>query len=141
MQTIDTNTSREQFLLARAYFKNYFNTKAKEIRALKAEKNAAHKAGDHEIGNALRNKHVWNLRPDVSWHHEMYDVLRDRENGGIDALPQSILSEIKQFAQEKKSVGTNWRKAFKAMGIEGPTPEQQDAIMDDNLKYIALNRD
>lgn len=140
MQTLNTNNSREQFLLARAYFRNYFNTKAQEIRDLKAKKTAAHKAGDHMLGNALRNKHIWNLRPDVRWHHEMYDVLRDREHGGFDALPASIISEIKQFAEDQKAVGTNWRKAFKAMGFEGPTQEQQDGIQDDNLKYIRLSQ-
>lgn len=99
MQTFYTNTAREQYLIARAYFRNYFKTKTKEIRALRTEKNEAHKTGNHGIGNALRNKHILNLRPDVRWHHELYDVLRDRENGGIDALPKTILLDIEEYAQ------------------------------------------
>lgn len=32
--------------------------------------------------------------------------------------------------------GTNWREAFERMGVAGPTPEQQDAIQDDNLSRL-----
>lgn len=36
----------------------------------------------------------------------------------------------------ERSLGTNWREAFRKMGFAGPTPEQQDGIQEDNLSRI-----
>jgi hypothetical protein len=44
----------------------------------------------------------------------------------------SVLDKVGQLATR----GTNWREAFKKMGIAGPTIEQQDAIQDDNLSRL-----
>lgn len=57
-------------------------------------------------------------------------------------LLKRISDRMKVLAEPKKhpglvaTRGTNWREAFKKMGIAGPTPEQQVAIQDDNLARL-----
>lgn len=47
-----------------------------------------------------------------------------------------ILANPKAYPGLLAIKGTNWREAFRRQGIAGPTPEQQDAIQDDNLSRI-----
>jgi DNA-binding transcriptional regulator YiaG len=47
-----------------------------------------------------------------------------------------VLAEPKEHSGLLATRGTNWREAFKKMGIAGPTTEQQDAIQDDNLSRL-----
>lgn len=59
-----------------------------------------------------------------------------------DELLKKISDRMKVIAKPKEhpgllaTRGTNWREAFRKMGIAGPTPEQQDAIQDDNLTRL-----